>query len=82
MCAEEYRVVPGVACFDRFDELNVLWLEVEDDTYARVRVVNEVRDTLDITYTETSERFGLFRTDVYTDILGIQRAANRFSPVL
>ena len=81
MCAEEYRVVPEVACFDRSGAPDMLWLEVEDGTYARVRI-NEVRDTPDITYPEASDRFGLFRTDVYTDILGIQRAANRFSPVL
>jgi len=68
VCAEKNRVVPEVACFGRFRELNVLWPEVEDETYARVRI-NEVRDTPDITYPEASDGFGLFRTDVYTDIL-------------
>jgi hypothetical protein len=73
-------VVLKVACF-RFDEPNVLWLEEEGETCARVKI-NEARDTPDVTYPEASDGFGLFRIDVYIDILGVQRAANRFSPIL
>jgi hypothetical protein len=65
-----------------FDGPNELLLEVEGETYSRVRG-NEAHVTLNTAYLEAFGRFGPFCGDMYArGIIGFQHATNWLSPIL